>query len=281
MTPRLLFIGVGRGSFEVRGVQLGRAMGARVTTKPSADDWAWADVIVLIKHAIETYGDHAKATGKTVVWDALDFWKQPEDNGRSVAEMTRLVAERKKRFGIAHVIGATKSMAHAVGGSYLPHHHRPGLVPGDVRPELKTVAYEGKRKYLGSWGKALQRTCDRLGLRFVVNPTDIREADLLVAFRGEEHDGDLCRQWKSGVKFANAIAAGRPILSQPCAAFDEIQPYGDMVSSRADLEAAIAWWQPIERRATVCHDCPDDAFALADAARAYASILQTAWRVAA
>lgn len=283
MSPHLLFIGAGAGSWEIRGKQLGRAMGARVTTGPSSDDFAWADVIVLVKRAIETHGTAAQATGKRVIWDALDFWKQPNENVRTVADMGRFVVDYQRSFGIAHVIGATRAMANAVGGTYVPHHHRPGLIAADVQPTLATVAYEGTRKYLGSWGKSIEAACQRLGLRFVINPPDLRDADLVVAFRGEEHDGEICRQWKSGVKIVNAMAAGRPILSQPCAAFSEIQPPGEIVASPADIEGAIASWQSLELRTRALVDCRARAaeLSLDTIARNYASVLNRTWRQAA
>lgn len=283
MRPHVLIVGLGKGSFAVRGRQLGRAIGARVSTEPMAEDLAWADVVVLVKRAILVFGREAQQAGKAIVWDALDFWSQPAQNGLDDASALALYLEHIQTIRPVLTIGATRAMAGAVGGTYLPHHHRPGLIPAAVRPVMTTVAYEGTRKYLGSWGKAIQTACDRLGLQFLINPLDLREADLVVSFRGEEWDGPICRQWKSGVKIVNAMAAGRPILSQPCAAFSEIQPSGDVVDSLSDIEASIAAWQPLERRTRALIECRARAseFALDTVARHYHSILSRMMAVAA
>lgn len=216
-----------RGSWQMRGVQLGGAIGASVTLKPTAADWSWADVVVLVKRAAMVYAKQASKLKVPVIWDALDFWKQPEDNGKPIewhiAEANRI----KEQAGVSLVIGATQAMARDLGGLdgfCLPHHARIGLKPAPIRAKAEVVAYEGKKKYLGRWFKALEHACSSLGLRFIVNPDDIRQADVLVSFRDGRWDGDVCRRWKSGIKIVNAIVAGRPIVTQPCASRDELLP---------------------------------------------------------
>lgn len=110
-----------------------------------------------------------------------------------------------------------------------------------MRPRLKVVAYEGSSRYLGRWQPAVEQVCAELGLQFVINPRDIRAADLLVAFRDGEWDGWACRQWKSGIKYVNAIVAGRPIITQGCAAFAEIKPYGMTIGAPDELKSAIEY----------------------------------------
>lgn len=240
---RILIVGAdGRGSFEVRGRQMGHAIGARVTTSPSARDWSWADVIVLIKRAAFEWGDQAKRAGAPIVWDALDFWKQPAHNQDTIAELTARAWEVISALGVVTVIGATESMAKALEGVCLPHHSRPGLEPAVPRlhpGHHVVVGYEGCAKYLGSWRAHLETACAELGMTFVVNPPDLRELDVVVAFRGESHDGEVCREWKSGVKYVNALAAGRPVLTQTTAAFDEINPDGLIVTKPEDLHERL------------------------------------------
>jgi hypothetical protein len=235
----VLFIGQGQGSWQIRGVQIAKALGARASTNPTADDWRWADVVVLVKRAIDQFGAAAQRTGVPILWDVLDCWEQPDDNDLPEDEIVAHVTERRKRYGVSAVIGATRAMAIAIQGTYLPHHARPGLRARPVLSAMTTVAYEGQKKYLGSWFKAVSETCASLGLTFVVNPPDLSVADVVVSFRGEKWDGPICRQWKSGVKVVNALTAGRPLLTQSSAAFREIESCGLVVNDPSDLASAL------------------------------------------
>lgn len=225
----ILFVGVGAGSWEVRGRQIAHALGARATSRPSSGDWRWADCVVLVKRAIDAFGAEARQRHLPLIWDVLDYWQQPEQNDKPIGWHVQQVKLLKQRYGISALIGATKQMAEDIEGIYIPHHSRPGLAQMPIRETATVVAYEGTSKYLSSWRKPLTHACGELGLSFVVNPLSLSDADLLVAFRGEQWGGDVCARWKSGVKYVNAIAAGRPILTSHCAAFNEIKPFGSIV----------------------------------------------------
>ena len=198
--------------------------------------------------ALRIWWKEAAASGKPIIWDVLDVWMQPRDNGLPEAAHLARIAQIKKECGASLLIGATEAMATAIGGVYLPHHSRIGLVPTPPRPVAEVVAYEGSERYLGSWRGAIERACARLGLRFVINPPDLAQADILVAFRGEDWDGWACRHWKSGVKYINAIAAGRPILSQVCAGYTEIRPAGLMLLNQAELVDGLQAMTSVELR---------------------------------
>lgn len=228
-----------KGAWQMRGVQLGAAIGARVTAAPTASDWAWAEVVILVKRAAVMWADQAQRVRVPVIWDALDFWAQPGDNHRTRAELSEDVKRISRACNASHLIGATRQMAADIGGTYLSHHAHLGLAPDRIRPEAKIVAYQGTTKYLGKWFEALWSSCEKLGLSFVINPTHLREADILVAFRDGRWAGDVCRQWKSGVKCVNAVAAGTPILTQPSAAFSEICPTGLTCNQTSDLTDAL------------------------------------------
>lgn len=235
----ILMVGVGSGSYQMRGIQLGGAIGARVTAAPKPSDWAWADVVVLVKRAAIQWQAQARRLKVPVVWDVLDFWDQPEDNALPREEMIAKVRTIQEAAGVSVLIGATRAMAEDIGGIYLPHHCRVGLAPGQGRERAEVVGYDGTKKYLGRWATALEQSCAALGLRFVVNPPDIRTADVLVSFRDGRWDGWACQQWKSGVKHVNAIVAGRPIVSQLSAACEELQPFGFAIDSMDDLTEVL------------------------------------------
>jgi hypothetical protein len=239
--PQVLFIGCDKGAWQMRGRQMAEALGARYTSKPRPEDWQWPAVIVLVKRAAIRWADQARASRSVKIWDVLDLWLQPEHNQRRPADVAREIDAHARAIGVTRLIGATRAMASAIGGTYLSHHCRLGLEPAPPRPHARLVGYDGSPRYLGSWKAAIEQACARVGLSFVLNPRDLREVDALVAFRGDEWDGEICRQWKSGVKYVNAIASGRPILTQPCAAYAEIAPDGGaVITDPRDLCEALA-----------------------------------------
>lgn len=261
MTPRVLFVGGEKGSWQVRGVQMANAMGARATQKPTDADWAWAQVVVLVKRAIHQWGETAQRFRIPIVWDVLDQWQQPEENGVPVAVHAAEVKRYAANYGVRTLIGATRAMADTVGGVYIPHHARPGLSPLPIREAVEIVAYEGNRKYLGAWLPVLERSCAARGWRFVVNPSSLAEADIVVALRDGVWDGPICREWKSGVKLVNAMAAGRPVITQDSAAQREIAAVGATLENPGFLDAALDYWTPVEHRQSAAEVSRDRALA--------------------
>lgn len=247
----ILICGSGKGSFSIRGIQLGAAMGARVVGDPSDADIRWADVVVLVKRAGVKHAGRVHQIGRPVVWDALDYWQQPAMHRYTE---TQAVAWLKSQIAFIRpdvTIGATAAMARAANGVYLPHHGWAGLTPTPARKTVQTVAYEGNPMYLGAWAGAVTVECEKRGWRFVINPPDLSQADILVAFRGGQWDGWICRQWKSGVKVVNAICAGRPIITQSSAAWCELQPDGTPLEDMSLVGAALDEWAGWEDRQKV------------------------------
>lgn len=283
MTPKILIVGGSGGSWAIRGHQIGRALGARVTSTPSADDWSWADVVILVKRAIDTWGAAARSSRARIIWDVLDFWPNPDENNRPIAELVGEVSRRRDAFGVSVLIGATQKMAAAIGGVYLPHHSRHGLQARPVSPVVRVVAYEGTPKYLGSWRRALEHVCADRGLSFMVNPPDLSVADVIVALRGERWDGAVCQQWKSGVKYVNAIAAGRPVITQASAAYYELGTPGSIIEHPSDLPEALDVWASVDARQSAFDRCALQAqrYALDAVAQRYRSIIADAVRQAA
>ncbi len=271
----ILMVGSGKGSFEVRGRQLGAALGARVIGAPSDDDLRWADVVVLIKHAGLAWAPLVRRFKKPIVWDALDFWAQPYANGLNEIEAKSLLRAFITDIKPALVIGATEAMARDAGGVCLPHHSRPGLTPAPAREHVEVVGYEGSKKYLGRWAKAVRFECDRRGWQFVINPPDLRACDILVAFRDGQWDGWMCREWKSGVKITNAIACARPIITQYSAAGNELCPSRSVIESTHELADAFDRWSYIvERDNIVRHYAWMPSYSLQTIADGYRNILE-------
>lgn len=239
----ILMVGSGSaGSWVIRGHQLGAALGARVTNDPTPDDWAWADVVVLVKRAINAHKYAARATRKPVIWDALDFWSQPAENSVSPDVAVELARSAAAIANPAVIICATQAMATALGGVYLPHHAWPGLMPANPRERCAVVGYQGNAAYLGRWAGWLSDACRVRGWSFQINPDDLRNVDILVSLRDGPWDGWICREWKSGVKLVNAMAAGRPVITQDSAAWRELKPVGSLVETQTDIDAALDRW---------------------------------------
>jgi hypothetical protein len=253
---KILIVGGGKaGSWQMRGVQLGHALGARVSSELSTADLAWADVVVLVKRAALAHCDRVRAAGKPIVWDALDFWSQPRQNGLTAPAAVTLLDQQIARIRPSLVIGATEAMAQACGGICLPHHGYLTLEPAEARTDCRAVAYDGNALYLDRWAEVLRQACHARGWTFLVNPPDLRAADILVSLRGGPWDGWICRQWKSGVKIANAVLAGRPILTQDGAAAREIPHAGSIVETPADLSHALDTWSGWLARHSAVEQC--------------------------
>jgi hypothetical protein len=258
----LLIIGSGdeRTSFAIRGRQIGNALGARVTSTPTPQDFAWAEAILLVKRYGASFASQARVTGVPVLWDALDFWAQPADNGVTETQARALLSAQIAKVQPTILIAATEAMAEdakaaGVDAVCLPHHTWRGLDPMASRTEMGVVAYQGNPLYLGRWAMALQRACQSRGWRFVINPEQLWQADLIVALRDGPWDGWICRQWKSGVKLGNAIAVGRPVLTQATAAQRELDPPGSVLQELADLPAALDLWSDPTRRQNAYDAC--------------------------
>lgn len=271
----ILICGNGKGSWEMRGIQLGAALGARVTSAPTATDAAWCDVAVLVKKHAAGMAPLFHRCGKPIVWDALDFWSQPAQNGVTEAGALDLLKAQIATIRPTLVIGATQAMARAAAqfcrADYLPHHSWAGLVPTPPRETVQTVAYQGNALYLGRWHGWLTDACQKRGWRFVVNPENLSDADIIVAFRDGPWDGWICREWKSGVKVSNAVAAYRPIIMQNCAAARET--YGpSKAETREELARWFDEWAPFEYRDDLL---PGNPFTLDTVAARYRDILAT------
>lgn len=233
------FIGCDKGAWQMRGKQIATVLDARYNAKPHLEDLQRADVVVLVKRAAFVFGELALESGRPLIWDVLDYWKQPEQNSLGGDDHTVTVRQWKTQLGVRALIGATEQMASMIGGVYIPHHCRIGLTPKPPRARALVVGYDGSPRYLGAWRTTIEDACARQGMKFVVNPSDLTTADVLVAFRDDPWDGWACRHWKSGVKYVNAIAAGRPILTQWSTAFDEIWPVGAQVEKPSDFCEAL------------------------------------------
>lgn len=283
---RVLIVGNGQGSWAMRGHQMGAALGragldVRVATDPSEADFDATDAVILIKRYGLRWLEHARRRQLPILFDVLDSWQQPAQNSLSPAAALAWLSQLLQTVRPTLAIGATKAMSDACDRTcdsvYLPHHTWQGLLPTPPRRVMQAVGYQGNPLYLGRWHGWITKACADRGWRFVVNPGELSAVDLVVALREGPWDGWMCRQWKSGVKIGNAIAAGRPVITQDTAAMAELQAPGMTIATAADLETAFDRWASWEARYLAWIDCERLAPALrVDAiAATYAAVLET------
>src|SRR5262245_12343343 len=234
----VLIVGDGKGSWQMRGVQLGRAIDARVVTRPTDIDWKWSELVVLVKKHAAKFAPEVHKRGLPLIWDALDFWQQPAENNAEKAQALGLFQKHVQAIKPSLVICATQAMADHCGGVFLPHHTWENLTAQKLREKVETVAYQGNPNCFGPWHGILAKACKARGWTFKMDPPDLHNVDVVVALRSVAWNGWICREWKSGVKLGNAIVAGRPVITQDSAAFREMNPVGCTIESEMDLESA-------------------------------------------
>lgn len=200
------------GSWQIRGVQLGQAIGADVM--PKAKDVGKYDTAIVVKRFDEVVNRLRRSDTK-VIWDIVDAYPQPKGNDWHRLPCLTWLMDQVRVMQPHGIVAATQAMADDLRffkGPVLalPHHARPGLQRHTVREQVQVVGYEGSPEYLGQWQGTMDRECKKRGWKFVVNPPSYVDCDIIVALR--HHTGYAPRHWKSNVKLANAQAAGIPII---------------------------------------------------------------------
>lgn len=209
----ILVTGSGRsGSWQIRGEQLGRTMGA--TVLPAAIDIAPFDVAVVVKRPPAELVQRIHRADVPLVWDVVDAWPQPGGNEWSRAQCMAWLRQQVAQVRPAAIVAATEQMGvdcaeFGIPVLVLPHHARPGLRLNPIRP-LAVVGYEGGEGYITRWAPIIRRECQARGLHFAVGPEELADVDIVLALRDQL--GYAARHWKSGVKLANAQGSGTPVI---------------------------------------------------------------------
>jgi hypothetical protein len=211
---RILITGRGTsGSWQIRGVQLGRAIGAAVEANAMKVDGY--DAVIVVKRADPVTVQTIHKAGIPLIHDFVDAWPQPHGNNWTREECMAWAHSQVEQLKPSAIVAATRAMASDFGEFdmpvlALPHHARPGQRRATIRAAVATVGYEGSVRHLGRWQAMLEAECERRRWQFYVNPPELAELDIVVALR--EATGYAPRHWKSGVKSANAKGAGVPII---------------------------------------------------------------------
>lgn len=201
------------GSWKIRGEQLGQTIGATVLAK--AVDIEPFDAVVVVKRPSPDLVARIHRAGVPLVWDVVDAWPQPAGNTWAREACLAWLRAQVNLIRPAAIVAATQAMARdcaefGLPVLVLPHHARPGQRRNPIRP-LAVVGYEGGEDYIRCWAQHIQAECRRRGLCFVVNPVQLADLDIVLALR--DASGYAPRNWKSGVKLANAQGSGTPVIA--------------------------------------------------------------------
>lgn len=276
---RILITGRGgSGSWQIRGVQIGAAIGAHVVPNASADDLAWADVVIAVKRVPGELLHRIRASGKPWVYDVIDAYPQPEAGSWSADKARRWVQALMAGLEPDAVIWPSAGMqacAPYLRGTVIHHHYRPGIKRNPIREKLQVIGYEGAPQYLGKWKPALEQAAAKIGARFVINPANLADLDVVVALRGKEHNGWVQRMFKSDVKAANAKGSGTPLICQRHQGYLDTATGGEVwAENSSDLMEALAYLQPHGVRLGKSLQLSSGRFSILDAAKQYQTFLE-------
>ena len=279
---KILITGRGSsGSFQIRGVQIGRALGAVVKPMATLEDCKAADVIIAVKRVPGELLHNIRKSGRPWVYDIVDAYPQPACGAWTPAQARRWLRTWLAGLEPHAVIWPTAQMrddACWLRGAVINHHHRPDIVRNPIRPHIQAIGYEGAEAYLAEWAKPLERACMAIGAEFVVNPKDLAELDIVVALRGRDYNGYAQEKWKSNVKLANAQGSGTPIICQLSSAYCPPGYIGGpecFIGSPKELMNWIEFLAPRETRQRISSELLRKAYRVDQAARDYRALLET------
>lgn len=274
---KLLVTGKGgsAGSWLMRGVQLGEALGATVT--PNATDARGFDLAVVVKRTPAPTIDAIRQARLRWVWDIVDAYPQPEAYEWGRSEAIGWVRARLRDLRPAAVIWPNARMREdcdvGLPGMVLPHHHRVGIAVNPIRERVQRVGYEGAAAYLGRWADVLRDECARRGWQFTINPRRLSDLDIVVAFR--DRGGYVSRHWKSGVKLANAHGSGTPFVGQREYGYTETASGAEYwAEDRAGLRVALDWLESRGAREAVSDRFLQKAYPVETAAASLGTFLR-------
>lgn len=270
------------GSWQIRGVQLGRALGA--TVMPEARDVAPYDAVVLVKRPTSDLLHRLHAAEVPIVWDVVDAWPQPSGNEWSEHACRYWLRNMVEHLRPAAVVAATQSMARDLADLTntpvlaLPHHARPGLRRNPIHAEVRTVGYEGGEQYIAKWRPVIEKECARRGWTFIKQPAELADVDIVLALR--DSTGYAPRAWKSNVKLANAQGSGTPIVCCSEAGYRETQSGGEQWADTPEqLSAAFDALTPQSSRLEASRKLLASTPHLQTVAETYASWLRSNFSV--
>ena len=265
---RILITGRGTsGSWKIRGEQLGRAIGADAIPQASIEQLAGREKTIIVKKPLLNIADVQGVR----IWDVVDYWPQPDGNSWTRERLIDHVKMTADAMRIDYVVAATEQMRQDIGADFtLYHHYRPNIALNPIRERMSLIGYEGSPKYLGKWLKVIQEECQIRGMGFLVNPANIADVDVIVAFRDSQWKGYATDNWKSNVKLGNAKGSGTPIICNREAGYLETASGGELFAdSPQEFIAALNRLEHRSEREYCSKLLRDKAYSVDMAARDY------------
>jgi hypothetical protein len=242
---KVLFTGTGTsGSWQIRGMQMAAALGARAIPRATSAQCREADVIVAVKRVPADLLAEIRSSGRPWLWDVVDAYPQPACGTWNKEEALQWLRQRVAELGPTEVIWPNRRMQQDAGipGLVLYHHHRPAIRINPIRARIEAVGYEGSPAYIAGWRAEIEAECARIGARFVVNPTQLADVDVVLAMRDTKHAGYPQRHWKSNVKLANAHGSGTPFIGMPEDAYMETRTGAEYwATTPQEIGPALGW----------------------------------------
>ncbi len=177
------------------------------------------DIFVAVKEIDPECVKKIRNSGKILVYDILDSWRQPADSlvVSDIAGATRLFAKKWEEVPANAYIFPNAQMKNDLGAlvsrsTVIYHHYYPKLTEKRINKPVRKIGYQGREKFLAGWREPMEKIAHELGVEFVVNPRSLADLDVGIIARGGEHNGFLEQRYKSNVKLANCMACGIPSL---------------------------------------------------------------------
>lgn len=207
------------GAWQIRGLQIAAMRDNwQAVNKPSDGDLEQCDLLCVVKKHDPKLIQRARRMGKPVVFDIVDSWAQPDDGVKYTDKgMAReLFGSAWREIGADGYVFPTRRMQEDLGSLVqenvtIYHHYWPHIQINPIREHVAVIGYEGA-DYLGHWLPRIESACAERGIRFLANPQNYTDLDVVVLARGGEHGNFLARNYKSNVKLANAYGSGTPAL---------------------------------------------------------------------
>jgi len=229
------------GSWQIRGEQLGRAIGAHV--EPKALDVGGYDVAVVVKRAELDLLQRLRRMDVPLVYDVVDAWPQPYGNLWDRDACMAWLRSQVKFMRPAAIVAATKVMADdcaefGLPVLALPHHGWEAQGSCVIGAQVRRVGYQGGAQYLGRWAHFLRSECARRGWEWCGEAQSVAGLDIVVAVRDAQ--GYATQHWKSNVKLANAQICGTPFIGNREAGYLETAAGGELwADSEAEMGEAL------------------------------------------
>lgn len=271
---KVLFTGRGTsGSWQIRGCQVARQIGAEAIPMATLDDCRRADVIVVVKRLPPPLLANIRASGRPWVWDTVDSYPQPESESWEKPRAMEWLRGEVARLRPTEIIWPNAQMRgdHG-GGAVIYHHHRVGMLVNPIRQGVRKIGFEGALSCIRGWERAIEAACKKVGAVFVVNPERLCDMDAVLALRS--HAGYPQTFWKSNVKLANAHGSGTPFIGQPEAAYKEIATGAELwINGPDDIPAAVEQIARPETRRAIRAQFLKVAMPVEDIGQAYTKFL--------